>query len=111
MAKNNTGQVTLRFKDRTYRLGCGPGEEARLSELTAHVKGKVDGLVREFGQVGEERLFLMAAVLIADELWDARELLELSLDESSNALKQLAGTEKSAPVVAKSQPSKKAGTA
>ena len=69
------GQVTVTLNGRSYRLRCGDGEEKRLLALSSHVKAKVDGLVAEFGQVGDDRLMLMAALLIADELWEAREQL------------------------------------
>lgn len=66
------GQVAVNLNGRSYRFDCGDGEEPRLKELAAHVKTRYDSLAREFGNVGEDRLMLMAALLIADELWDAR---------------------------------------
>lgn len=69
------GQVAVTMNGRTYRLRCGDGEEARLLALANHVKGKVEQLTSEFGQVGEDRLLLMASLLVADELFDARERL------------------------------------
>jgi cell division protein ZapA len=70
------GQVQVTLNGRTYRLACGDGEEGRLHALAAHVRSKVDTLARELGQVGEERLFLMAALLVADELFEARERVQ-----------------------------------
>ncbi len=67
------GQVAITLNGRTYRLLCGAGEEQRLLALSGHLKSKVDALVAQFGQVGEDRLLLMAALLIADELFDARD--------------------------------------
>lgn len=66
------GQVAVNLNGRSYRFDCGDGEEPRLKELAAHVKHRYDSLVREYGNVGEDRLMLMTALLIADELWDAR---------------------------------------
>ena len=71
------GQVSVTLNDRTYRLVCDDGEEDRLVELASYVKAKVDQLTREIGHVGDERLVLMAALLIADELWDARSDLDV----------------------------------
>jgi cell division protein ZapA len=67
------GQVTVTLNGRTYRLRCGEGEEARLFALTEHLRGKVDQLLGEFGQIGDDRLLLMAALLVCDELFDARD--------------------------------------
>lgn len=64
------GQVTVTLNGRTYRLRCGDGEEERVIALADHVRSKLDGLVRQFGQPGHDRLLLMSALLIADELWD-----------------------------------------
>ena len=66
-------QVSITLNNRTYRLRCGDGEEERLAELAAYVREKMDGLTEQFGNVGDERLLLMSALIIADELWDARE--------------------------------------
>lgn len=66
------GQVTLTLNGRTYRIGCGEGEEQRLRALGEHLSAKIDAVVREFGHVGESRIFMLAALLIADELMEAR---------------------------------------
>jgi cell division protein ZapA len=68
-------QVAVTVNGRSYRFDCGDGEEARLQELATFVKGRVEELTRQHGNAGEERMLLMAALLIADELWDARAAL------------------------------------
>ncbi len=66
------GQVAINLNGRSFRFDCGDDEEARLKELAAYVSSRVEDLTREFGNVGEQRLLLMATLYIADELWDAR---------------------------------------
>lgn len=66
------GQISVKIQNRTYRLNCGDGEEARLQELADHVRAKADQLIEEYGRLGEEHMLLMTAILIADELWDER---------------------------------------
>ncbi len=83
------GQVSVTLNGRTYRLACDEGEEARLLELAAHVKERVESLTLEFGQVGHDRLLLMTALLIADELWDTRRALEVQIEEATEMLRQL----------------------
>ena len=68
-------QVTITLNGRTYRLSCGEGEESRLIELADVVRTRLQSLVAEFGQAGDDRLLLMSALLIADELLDARSRL------------------------------------
>lgn len=66
------GQVAVTVNGRTYRLKCGDGEEARLLELAGYLTARVEAVAKEFGQVGDDRLLLMAALLITDELFDVR---------------------------------------
>lgn len=88
------GQVAVTLNGRTYRLRCGEGEEERLMQLAAHVRTQLDSLTAEFGQAGDERLLLMAALLITDELFDARARIEVLEKELEAAL--LPGSAKSA---------------
>lgn len=83
------GQVSITLNGRMYRLACEEGEETRLVELATHVKERVDQLTLEFGNVGDERLLLMTAILIADELWDTRKALEVQIEEATEMLRQL----------------------
>ena len=69
------GQVAVNMNGRLYRFDCGDGEEARLEELAAYVKARIDALAQEYGNVGDDRLMLTAALLITDELMDARAAL------------------------------------
>jgi len=76
------GQVAINLNGRLYRFDCGDGEEPRLEELAAFVKGRLDALSQEYGNVGDDRLMLTAALLITDELLDARAALEELAAES-----------------------------
>ena len=66
------GQVAVTLNGRTYRLECNEGEEAHLSELAEYVGAHVDEMRRKFGQVGDDRLILMASLFVTDELWALR---------------------------------------
>lgn len=66
------GQVAVNVNGRLYRFDCGDGEEARLEELAGYVKSRIEALVSEYGNVGDDRLLVTAALLITDELLDAR---------------------------------------
>jgi cell division protein ZapA len=58
--------------NRAYTIACDEGEQEHLKELAAHVDSKVNELLSSVGQVGDQKLMLMAAVLITDELFEAR---------------------------------------
>ncbi|HEY2071150.1 MAG TPA: cell division protein ZapA [Rhizomicrobium sp.] len=68
--------VNVMVNSRAYTIACDEGEEEHLKELAAHVDSKVRELLGSVGQVGDQRLLLMAAVLITDELFDARARLD-----------------------------------
>jgi len=70
------GQVSVTLNGRTYRLECSGGEETHLIALAEYLGSHVDTMRRKFGQVGDDRLILMASLVVADELWDARRQLE-----------------------------------
>jgi len=62
------GDVTITLNGRTYRLECGEGEEAHLIALAEYFSGHVEKMKKKFGQVGDDRLILMAALMVTDEL-------------------------------------------
>ena len=68
--------VNVIVNNRPYAIACEEGEEEHLKSLAAHVDSKVRELIEGVGQVGDQRLMLMAAVLIAEELFEAREKLD-----------------------------------
>ena len=70
------GQATITINGRTYRLKCADGEEARLLALSDIVRQRVDNLAGEFSAAGDDRLLLMAALMLADELLDAQARLK-----------------------------------
>ena len=70
------GQVTVVLNGRTYRLECGEGEENHLIALAEYLGTHVEDMKRKFGQVGDDRLILMASLLITDELWELRREME-----------------------------------
>lgn len=72
------GQVSARINGRAYRFNCADGDEERLKLLAEYLRDRVDGVVNDFGQVGADRILAMAALLIADDLFDAREALKKS---------------------------------
>lgn len=90
------GQVSVIINGRNYRLACSDGEEGRLLELASHVKARVEQLIREFGQVGDDRLLLMTALLVTDELWDTRAALDVQVEEASEMLRRLTDLEDTA---------------
>jgi len=56
---------------RTYRMSCEDGEERRIEELARFVESKIESMRQSFGEIGDQRILVMAALAIADEAADA----------------------------------------
>jgi cell division protein ZapA len=101
--------VNVMVNARAYTIACDEGEEEHLKMLSGIVDEKVRELLGTVGQVGDQRLLLMAALLLADENHDLVERLEsqsLQADEAARAETQaqerLEACEASAAVVLES---------
>jgi cell division protein ZapA len=70
------GQISVTLNGRTYRLECGEGEETHLIALAEYLGSHVDTMRRKFGQVGDDRLILMASLVVTDELWELRRQMQ-----------------------------------
>ena len=64
--------VTVHVNGNPYSVGCEDGQEAHVEALAAQFDRQVGEVAQAVGRVGDLRLFLMAALLTADELLDAR---------------------------------------
>jgi len=77
------GQVVVKVNGRDFALSCADGQEPRIRRLAQYVDAKIGEFAKNLGQIGEARLILLAALVIADELSDANEALQ---QERSRAL-------------------------
>jgi cell division protein ZapA len=69
-------QVTVTINNRGYQIACDDGQEQHLVKLAGYVDKRVGELTAAMGQIGDMRLLVMASLLIADELADARKANE-----------------------------------
>jgi cell division protein ZapA len=69
-------QVTVTINGRVYRMGCDEGQEHVLTELARDIDRRVEAYKSSFGEVGDMRLMLMAAMELGDELSDTRRRLQ-----------------------------------
>ncbi|HEV7354017.1 MAG TPA: cell division protein ZapA [Brevundimonas sp.] len=67
--------VTVEVNGRPYAVGCADGQEERVVALARQFDQHVRTVAGSVGHVGDLRLFLMAALLVADELQEARAAL------------------------------------
>ena len=66
------GQINVEVNGRPYAVGCEDGQEQHLLDLAKLFDHQVRQVSQDMGQLGDTRLFLMGALLLADELADAR---------------------------------------
>ena len=64
--------VTVEINGRPYAVGCADGQEERVRILAKQFDNHVRDVAADVGQVGDIRLFLMAALMLADQLQEAR---------------------------------------
>lgn len=81
-------QVDVSVNGQSYRIACEDGQEDRLVDLATMVDEKVLELVNQIGQVGSNRLLVMAALIIADELVDLKNEAGSSQELADNSNQQ-----------------------
>ncbi|HEY5217757.1 MAG TPA: cell division protein ZapA [Pseudolabrys sp.] len=64
-------QVNATIAGRQYRLACEDGQEEHLLALAKDLDGRIEELRKKFGEIGDTRLTVMAALMVADELSEA----------------------------------------
>lgn len=97
-------QLTIEVNGRPYQVGCEDGQEAHLLELASLVDTQVRQVGIEVGQLGETRLMLMGALLMADLYTELQarlvgleaELTRLKADQGRSELKAVAAIEHAA---------------
>ena len=74
-------RITVEINSRQYEMACEDGEEERLHALAATLDGQVSEMQSSFGQIGDLRLMVMAALTVADRLEDAQKTIVALKDE------------------------------
>jgi cell division protein ZapA len=60
-------QVSVTINGRQFRMACEDGQEGHLMNLARDLDVRIDGLRQKFGEIGDTRLTMMAALMVADE--------------------------------------------
>ena len=78
-------QVSVTINGRQFRMACEDGQEGHLMNLARELDSRIDGLRTKFGEIGDTRLTVMAAITVADELSEAGQRIK-RLEEELAAL-------------------------
>jgi cell division protein ZapA len=74
-------QVNVEINGRKYRMACEEGQETHLLGLADRFNRHIDVFKGEFGEIGDNRLTVMAGIAVLDELADAeRRIAQLQQD-------------------------------
>jgi cell division protein ZapA len=77
--------VSVTINGRQYRMACEDGQENHLLWLSGDLDRRIGQLRAQFGEIGDMRLTMMAALTVADELVEAGKRLR-RLEEELAAL-------------------------
>ena len=74
-------QVSVTINGRQFRMACEDGQEGHLMELARDLDTRIEGLRTKFGEIGDTRLTVMAALTIADVLSENAQRIKRLEDE------------------------------
>ena len=74
-------QVIATIAGRNFRLACEDGQEEHLLALSAEIDARIAELRQRFGEIGDTRLTVMAALMVADEVSEAKAQIRRLEDE------------------------------
>ena len=80
--------INVTINGRQYRMACEEGQEVRLLKLAENMEARVESLRGKFGEIGDARLTVMAALTVCDELLDANNRIR-ALEEELDALRNV----------------------
>jgi cell division protein ZapA len=80
--------INVTINGRQYRMACEEGQEERLLKLAESFEARIGSLRGKFGEIGDARLTVMAALTVCDELLDASARI-LNLEEELAALRDV----------------------
>jgi cell division protein ZapA len=80
--------INVTINGRQYRMACEDGQETRLLRLAESLEQRIESLRGKFGEIGDARLTVMAALTVCDELLDANGRIR-SLEEEIDALRDV----------------------
>ena len=80
--------INVTINGRQYRMACEEGQEVRLLKLAESLESRIGSLRGKFGEIGDARLTVMAALTVCDELLDANHRIR-SLEEELEALRDV----------------------
>jgi len=76
--------VSIKFNNKEFLLSCEDGQEDHLEQLSFHLDEKFNKLKSSLGNIGENKLLLIAAITTMDEYFETKKKIDQKLDELRN---------------------------
>ena len=73
--------VSIKFNGKEFLLSCEDGQEEHLEELLIHINKKFNNLKNDLGNLGENKLLLITAVIVMDEYYETKKKVDQKKDE------------------------------
>jgi cell division protein ZapA len=86
-------EVNVEINGRKYRMACEEGQQGHLIKLAERFNAQVEGLKGAVGEIGDNRLTVMAGIAVVDELAEAERriaALEAEVETLTQAGHQIA---------------------
>jgi cell division protein ZapA len=77
-------EVNVDINGRKYRMACEDGQEAHLVELADRFNQSIDLLKTSFGEIGDNRLTVMAGIAVLDDLFEAERRIAVLQQDVEN---------------------------
>lgn len=90
-------RVDVTLNGRIYPIACEDGQEPRVLEIAAYLDGLIGEVRKAVRNVTDMHLLVMASLMVADELFDARDRIASltpppgEADAVADAVERLAG--------------------
>jgi len=84
--------VNIKFNGKEFLLSCEDGQEDHLEELSLHLNKKFDDLKKSLGNIGENKLLLIASITIMDEYFETKKKIDekvVQIKEITEKFKEL----------------------
>lgn len=61
-------KADIKLRGRSYSVACAPGQEERLIALSMQLDARIEEISKAVGNIGDDRLLLIASLALLDEL-------------------------------------------
>ena len=77
--------IEVTIYGRKYRMACDEGQEEHLRGLAEDFDGRIARVKKDLGEIGDARLMVVAALILADELHEATKRLDAAEAQLASA--------------------------